>query len=80
MAADIVEQCRDHAAAFSAGGVASSLSGIFRDAADEIERLRKIEAAARALKFAAYPVHGSGFVMQVSGGNINDLEAALAAE
>ena len=45
----------------------------------EIERLRKIETAARALKFSAYPAHGSGFVMQVCGGNISDLEAALAA-
>ena len=45
----------------------------------EIERLRKIETAARALKFSAYPAHGSGFVLQVSGGNINNLEAALAA-
>jgi hypothetical protein len=43
----------------------------------EIDRLRKIETAARALKFSAYPAHGSGFVMQVHGGNINDLEAAL---
>lgn len=43
----------------------------------EIERLRKIEAAARALKFSAYPAHGSGFVISVTGGNINDLEAAL---
>lgn len=47
------------------------------DAAVEIDRLRKIEVAARALKFSAYPAHGSGFVMQVHGGNINDLEAAL---
>ena len=46
-------------------------------AASEIERLRKIEAAARALKFSAYTAHGAGFVMQVSGGNINDLDAAL---
>jgi hypothetical protein len=46
-------------------------------AADEIERLRAIETAARALKFAAYPAHGSGFVITVTGGNINDLEAAL---
>ena len=44
----------------------------------EIERLRKIETAARALKFAAYPAHGSGFITQVTGGNINDLEAALS--
>lgn len=43
----------------------------------EIERLRRIESAARALKFSAYPAHGSGFVMQVSDGNINDLESAL---
>ena len=47
-------------------------------AADEIERLRKIETAARVLKFSAYPAHGSGFVITVTGGNINDLEAALA--
>jgi hypothetical protein len=46
----------------------------------EIERLRKIETAARALKFSAYPAHGSGFVIQVSGGNINDLEHALDAQ
>jgi hypothetical protein len=46
----------------------------------ENERLRKIETAARALKFSAYPAHGSGFVIQVSGGNINDLEAALAVQ
>ena len=50
---------------------------IMETAASEIERLRKIEAAARALKFSAYPAHGGGFVMQVSGGNINDLDAAL---
>ncbi len=49
------------------------------EAAREIERLRKIETAARALKFSAYPAHGSGFVIQVSGGNIQDLEEALAA-
>ena len=30
------------------------------DAAAEIRRLRKIETAARALKFSAYPAHGSG--------------------
>ena len=52
---------------------------VFHMLADEVERLRKIETAARALKFSAYPAHGSGFVMQVSGGNINDLESALAA-
>ena len=45
----------------------------------ENERLRKIETAARALKFSAYPAHGSGFVLQVHGGNINDLEAALGS-
>jgi hypothetical protein len=45
----------------------------------EIERLRAVERAARALKFAAYPAHGSGFVLQVTGGNINDLEAALSS-
>lgn len=47
------------------------------EAADEIERLRAIEMAARALQFSAYPAHGSGFVTVVSGGNINDLERAL---
>lgn len=46
--------------------------------ADEIERLRKIERAAQALKFSAYPAHGSGFVITVTGGNIDDLKAALA--
>ena len=45
---------------------------------DEIERLGKIEIAARALKFSAYPAHGRGFVLTVTDGNINDLEAALA--
>ena len=42
MATDIVEQCREHAAAFGAGGIASSLSEIFRGAADEIERLKNL--------------------------------------
>jgi hypothetical protein len=46
----------------------------------ENKRLQKIEIAARALKFSACPAHGPGFVIQVSGGSINDLEAALAAE
>lgn len=45
----------------------------------EIDRLRKIETAARALKFSAYPAHGSGFVLQVTDGNVNDLEAALGS-
>lgn len=43
----------------------------------EIARLRKIEAAARALEFSAYPAHGSGFVLAVSGGNVDDLRKAL---
>ena len=47
-------------------------------AADEIERLRKIEAAARALKFSGYPAHGSGFTITVTGGNIDELKAVLA--
>ena len=40
MATDIVEICRTQAAAYGAGGVASSLAVIFHDAADEIDRLR----------------------------------------
>jgi hypothetical protein len=44
----------------------------------EIERLRKIEVAARALEFSAYPAHGSGFVIRVTGGNVDDLKTALA--
>jgi hypothetical protein len=45
----------------------------------ENKRLLKIEIAARALKFSTCPAH-AGFMIQVSGGSINDLEAALAAE
>lgn len=44
----------------------------------EVDRLRRIENAARALKFSAYPAHGSGFVLIVSDGSINDLAAALS--
>ena len=58
----------------------SSMGNALEWAVDEIERLRKIEVAARALKFSAYPAHGSGFVIQVHGGNINDLEAALNSQ
>jgi hypothetical protein len=46
----------------------------------EVERLRKIERAAQALRFSPYPAHGSGFVMIVSGGNINDLKDSLGNE
>ena len=70
---DRLRKRADHADNACQFGDASDMRG----AAAEIERLRKIETAARALKFSAYPAHGSGFVMQVSGGNINDLEAAL---
>ncbi|MGC1358445.1 MAG: hypothetical protein WA851_22110 [Xanthobacteraceae bacterium] len=49
----------------------------YRAMRDKNERLHKIEAAAKALKFSAYPAHGSGFVLIVSGGNISGLEAAL---
>ncbi len=45
-------------------------------------RLSLLEAlyeAARELRFDAYPAHGSGFVLIVSGGNTDDLIAALAA-
>lgn len=48
-----------------------------RDDACEMHRLRKIEAAARALEFSAYPAHGSGFVLIVSRGNVDDLRKAL---
>ena len=47
---------------------------------DEIDRLRKIEDAARALKFALYPAHGSGFVVIVKEGNVNALRSALGWE
>jgi len=54
-------------------GVASNID----EAIAEIKRLRGIEDAAKALKFSAYPAHGSGFVLIVSGGNVNELAAAL---
>lgn len=43
----------------------------------ELDRLLAIEKAAAALQFSAYPAHGSGFVIIVSGGSINDLKDAL---
>jgi hypothetical protein len=50
------------------------------DLHEEIMRLRKIEVAARALQFSVYPAHGSGYVITVTGGNINDLEDALSVQ
>ena len=47
------------------------------EAADEIERLLAIEAAARKLTFGSYPAHGTGFVTILTGGNTVDLDAAL---
>lgn len=40
--------------------------------------LEAVSRASSALKFGAYPAHGSGFVMIVTGGNIDDLAAALS--
>lgn len=51
-----------------------------KEAADEIERLLKIEVEAKKLTFGAYPAHGSGFVTIVTGGNITDLTTALKYE
>jgi len=42
-----------------------------------IESSNKIIEAAKALKFYAYPAHGSGYIMSVEG-NINDLQDAIA--
>lgn len=76
---NIVPDLRAANARARSGIVGLGDGALYAEAAAEIERLRKIETAARALQFSAYPAHGSGFVTQVHGGNINDLEAALAA-
>ena len=44
----------------------------------ENAELQRVADAAAALKFGAYPAHGSGFVIIVNGGNIDDLASALA--
>jgi pilus assembly protein TadC len=59
---------------------AADVADMLRKAANEIERLRRIEDAARALRFSAYPAHGSGFVIAVTGGNIDTLRDAIGHE
>lgn len=58
---------------------ADDVADALRKAADEIERLRRIEDAARMLKFSLYPAHGSGFVLTVTG-NVDSLNNALGNE
>lgn len=43
------------------------------------EALLRVVEAAQALKFGAYPAHGSGFVVIVTEGNVDDLADALRA-
>ena len=45
----------------------------------KLQRLWELYEVAKKLKFSAYPAHGSGFVLTVTDGNINDLEAAISA-
>jgi hypothetical protein len=47
--------------------------------ATKLQRLWELYQVAKQLKFSAYPAHGSGYVTTVTGGNINDLEAAIEA-
>ena len=49
------------------------------EAKQERNKMRVIVEAARKLTFGAYPAHGSGFVLIVTGGNVDDLAAALSS-
>jgi hypothetical protein len=50
-----------------------------RPTAELEEAWQRFYDAASALEFGAYPAHGSGLVIIVSGGNVNEFKEAKAA-
>lgn len=43
----------------------------------KLQRLVELYEIAKELKFSSYPAHGSGFVLIVTGGNVDDLAKAI---